>query len=372
MGKKVKSRDKRKAQGDALEKRMKKSKAKAQGKGRSILRDDVDVQLWRPKDGNHLIDIIPYRAGKNDPEVNQGDETYMFEYYVHRGVGPSNTWFLCLAETYGKPCPICEHRQKLRDKGADKEVWKKLFPSQRNLYNVVSFDKGEHKKGVQIWDVPHFYFEKHLMAIAYKSDRHGNEKRINFASAKNGKSISFVIEPAKSKDDYASFVGHSFDDRDYKIKQSVLDQARVLDELIIIPSYEEVEQAYWAGEVPGSKKDKKGKGKKKGKEDKVQSLIDELEDIEEMEDLEEFIEEHELNVKIKKKDDEDDVKSKIIEALKEKDGDDDDEDEDDEEEDTDDDDGEDDDEDEDESEDDEDDEEEDEDEDSDGDDEDSD
>jgi len=52
--------------------------------------------------------------------------------------------------------------------------------------------------------------------------------------------------------------------------------------------------------------------------DDLEELIDAIKEFDDMDDLEDFIEEHDLDIKIKKKDDEDDVKEKITEALEKK------------------------------------------------------
>ena len=338
-----KSRSRRKLQSNKLEERIKKSQEQSQGKSKSILRKDKDIPTWRPKDGAHIIDVIPYTAGKLDPTVDAGDPTYTYEYWAHVRVGPNDGIYLCPTEMFNKPCPICEHRQKLRE--ADDEAWKGLFPKRRNLYNIICYDRGEENKGVQVWDVSYHYFEKYVLAISRKPSRKGKRERtVNFVDVDNGKSINFTIEPAKSKNDYPDFVGHSFDDRDYKIDDEMLDGAFILDESVHIASYEEIEQAYWGEEGAKKKKKKVTKGSKKKVEiekDELGELLEELEELEDMDELKEFMRDHEIEIKIKKKDDEDTVKEKIEEALKEAsedediDGDDDDDDDDDDDEDVD-------------------------------------
>lgn len=329
----TRSRKKRRLQSDKLQARVKAGQDRSQGRGSNILREDSGVTLWRPKDGSHIVDVIPYMAGKNDPLVKKGDPTYTFEYWAHTRVGPNEAMLLCPAEMYNKPCPICEDRQRLREKGVDDDVWKKLFPKRRNLYNIICYDKGEEKKGVQIWDISYHYFEKFVLAISKKpSRRGGEEKLINFADPVDGRSISFTVEPAKGKDDYPKYLGHSFDERDYEIEDGLLDDASILDEQICIAEYGEIKKAYWGGKDKdneesghrkGGRKDRKDKedkedeGKEEDKSEELETLLEELEDFDDMEELEDFIEENDLDIKIKRKDDEDDIKEKIIDALEE-------------------------------------------------------
>jgi hypothetical protein len=296
MGKGSRIKNSRKArlmQGDGLKKRIKTSQQKSKGRRSNIFPDNKHIDLWFPKDGPHIVDIIPYLAGKSDPATDEGSPTYTFEYQAHTRVGPANKTYIC-PTMYNKPCPICEHRQRLRDK--DDERYKRYFPKTRNLYNIVCHDdKQESRRGVQVWDVPWFYFEKHLMAISRKPSRDGSEDvTINFAHPENGKSITFSIEPPKSKDDYASYVGHAFDDRNYNIDDKLLDQCITLDEIVVIASYEEIRDAFYgedAKEHPDNQRDNDGEG-----DNTVDyaSLLEELEDIDEIDELEDFVDDNSL------------------------------------------------------------------------------
>lgn len=283
------SRKARLFKGDDLKKRIKTSQQKSKGRRSNIFPANKNLPIWKPKDGSHIIDIIPYLAGKRDPATEEGSPTYTFEYQVHPNVGPGNKQYICPA-MYDKRCPICEYRQKLRDK--DDERYKDYFPKTRNLYNVISYDdKKEAKKGVQIWDVSWHYFEKALMAISRKPSRAGKEDKIvNFLHPEDGKSITFTIVPAKSKNSYPSFEGHSFDDRDYEIDDDILDAAHVLDEVVIVATYDEIKDAFY-GEDGG----KDGDSGDDDETEEIQELIDELEDIDKMDDLEEFVDDNDLD-----------------------------------------------------------------------------
>lgn len=308
------SRDKRKFQGDKLEKRVKTGQERSQSLQKNILKVEADVTMARIRDGSHIIDIVPYNAGDHDPLTERGDPTYGFEYWAHTNVGPNNAMMLCPTEMYGDPCYICEHRERLRQKGADDDKWKPLFPKRRNLYNILCYDRGEEKKGIQLWDISYHYFEKFILAISKKQGRGGKKaKTINFAHPKKGKSITFSIEPAKSKNDYPTYLGFTFDDRDYEIEPDTLEEANVIDEIIHIPDTEEIKRAFLG---------KKGKDDRKGGDDdgdeERDELIQELEDIDDYDDFKDFIEENDLDVKIKKRDDDDDTRDKITDALREK------------------------------------------------------
>lgn len=307
----AKNRSKRKFQNDKLEKRIKTGQERSQSLKKNIIDATQDVSMLVTKDGDHILDVVPYEAGRYDPLVDKGDPTHTFEYWAHTNVGPNNAMMLCPTEMYGKPCPICEHREKLRNRGADDDKWKALFPKRRNLYNVICYDRGEEKKGVQVWDISYHYFEKFILAISKKAARGGKKsKTINFAHPEKGKSINFTVEPAKGKNDYPTYLGHAFDDRDYEIEEDTLEEAKVLDEIVHRPSYAEIKKVYLGG-----KDEDEGNG---DEDDEKAELLEELDDIDDFQDFKDFIDDNDLDVKIKKKMDDEDIKDTITEAIEEK------------------------------------------------------
>lgn len=279
--------------------RMKKSQQQQEG-GIGVLRDDVNITIWRPKDGDHEIDIIPYAVGKNNIEGDKpGSVHYTYRYFMHRNIGPANKWVICPLKTYGKPCPICEHRQRMIDKGADWDKYvKPLFPKERYLYNIVCYDRGEEKKGVQVWDVSNHYFQKHIIKLSKRPSRGGKqEKQILFFDEKDGKSIQFTVEPAQSKEDFPEYIGHCFIDRDYTISDELLDSVHCLDELVQLYSYKELKDLYNGGST--SSKDNDDDDEDEDSSINYEMLIDDLDDVEDYEELDEFIDDNELDIKIK-------------------------------------------------------------------------
>jgi hypothetical protein len=314
----------RRYQKEMLLERMQQSQQEAEG-GRGVLSDEAKVTLWRPKDGSHIIDIIPYLTGKNNVDGDKAGTQvhYTFKYWVHKGVGPTNRWFICPAKTWGEDCPICEHRQAMIDKGSDwdKNI-KPLFPRPRNLYNIVCYDRGEEKKGVQVWDVSDHYFQKHIITLSKKPARGGmKEQQILFFDEEEGKSITFTIEPAKGQDDYPEYVGHAFDDRDYRISDEILDQAYCLDEIIHRPTYEEMEKAYFGKPESRARrgafeeeeeKPRKARGRQREEPEEdpdedenydapdTDELLEQLEECEDNDEIEAFCDEHGIDFPLKK------------------------------------------------------------------------
>jgi hypothetical protein len=198
------------------------------------------LQFWWAEKGEHIIDIVPYIAGKNDPRNVEGDPTYVLDVEVHMNVGPMSDKVVCLGQ-YNKPCPICEEATRLNREGADwKTEIKPLRPSRRALYNVIVRDGGEHeKKGVQILEIAHFFMERHLSKIA-KDPRGGGF--VVFSDPDDGKSISFERTGVGAEN--TGYDGHRFVDRIDPITDKELDDAKCLDDLLDIKTYDEIYELF--------------------------------------------------------------------------------------------------------------------------------
>lgn len=237
-----------------LEDAHEESKSRKEGSGKfgTIFKDDLDVPRWKCKNGEHVIDIIPYRAGKFDPNRPEGKAAYFLDLYVHKNVGLTNDSFVCPSRNYKKRCPICEEIKRLADKGVEYEEYKDDVPKRVNIYNIICYDSTEEEdKGIQIWDVPNFFMEDKLRGLA-KNKRTGEP--IYYASPKRetGRSIAFERK-GKGKGN-VEFLSHEFLKRDYDISKDIIEQAVCLDEAINQSSYEEIYEAYYGKPYSEKKK----------------------------------------------------------------------------------------------------------------------
>ena len=213
------------------------------------------MQFYKPIKGANYIDIIPFTTGPNHPK-GEGEPHYVLEVSVHRDVGIDEKTYLCLKGTYGKPCPICEHQKQLKFEGADEDLIKSLNPKKREIYNVVAqTNDEEYKKGVQVFDVSYFYMGKYLAPLIKGPRRPGGgdvDVYVNFVSPdSDGKTVGFDVgsKTVTGNDGqpvtFPEYIGHRFSDRNYDLPDEFIDSAFVLDDLIYIPSHDEVFKAYW-------------------------------------------------------------------------------------------------------------------------------
>lgn len=270
--------NRRAAMADKLLRRTQESINKADDSGRfsNIFKPEIQIPQWVCGDGQHVIDILPYIVGnhyptRTFPDVRPGDPSYVLDVWVHKGIGINEDSFVCPARNYGLPCPICEHTAELRrsiDPDADEndpefgetiKLIKAISPKRRTVYNILCWDSDrEINKGVQVWEVAHFFMEKNLTAISQRPARPGGPAvggLINFPDPWDGKSIVFRREGTGKT---TSYIGHSFEDRPEYIpdEYNALIEGNenatyCLDEIVVIPTYETLYEAYFGKPYTG-------------------------------------------------------------------------------------------------------------------------
>lgn len=291
---------------------------------------DGEVQFFSPAEGRNRINIIPYTIkSKNHPLVKKGefevgDKDYVMDIFVHRGVGPSEASVLCLKNTYGKPCPICEQSALLRKQGKEDEAGA-LKPSRRVFYNVQDLKNPDVLK---VFEASHYLFEKELIDEA-RDDEEGGF--VDFADEESGKEIKFrCSKTSKGGFEFNEFKSFSFEERDENIPDELLESAISFDEIMNVPTYEEAEKILYGrdedddseddeeeDEVPAKKSSKKAVAKDEDDDDaddeeepapkKTAKKKPAVEEDDEDEDLDEDEEEEEKPAKKPEK------KSKVVE-----------------------------------------------------------
>lgn len=231
---------------------------------------DGDVEFFSPKEGRNRINIIPYTIKtKNHPLVKRGefeigDKDYVMDIFTHRGVGPSEASVVCLKSTYGKPCPICEYAAQLKKQGKEDEA-AALKPSRRCFYNVQDCKNPDK---LLVFEASHFLFEKELIDEA-RDDEEGGF--VDFADEESGKEIKFrCSKVSKGGFEFNEFKSFSFEDRDENIPDELLEAAISFDEIMNVPSYEEVEKILYGEDDEDDDEDEpvaKPKSKKRAAEE---------------------------------------------------------------------------------------------------------
>lgn len=221
-----------------------------------------DASFFTPEEGKNLIDILPFTVkSKHHPQgLKPGDEDYVLDIWIHSFVGAGNGSVLCLKKTFGKPCPICEEQAVLRKSDdAEDDAVKALNPKRKCIYNVV--DLNNEDKGIQLFEVSHFLFEKELLEKV-----EGDDEFITFADLEEGRSIEFRAKKEKfGQFDFLKYKDFTFKKRS-GYEEDVLEQTFPLDELLIIPTYDKVKALFYgSGEEEGQEDESEEKEEPKKK-----------------------------------------------------------------------------------------------------------
>jgi len=231
------------------------NKDKGGGSFPSIFRKDRPFQEWYCKSEDskkHKIDILDYDVGeRNTHGLPAGEPDYWGDYWCHKDVGAKKVRVVCMQRTFGEPCAICEDRKALADKVGYEDARVKTMKAIRyTVYNVIVYDTPEdERKGVQIWIVPYKFFQQFLIDMLPEGGG------VASFAGEFGKRIEFY----KRGKTEVSFSGHNLVERPRPIPEELLQKSYCLEDLVHIPTYEEVRDLHYNKVVadPGDNDDER-------------------------------------------------------------------------------------------------------------------
>ncbi len=204
------------------------------------------MKLFQPKAGTYTLDIVPFKVGKRkfNPEISFADEGHLYyeqTYFTHFKVGPAEKSYVCASRTFDKKCYVCEERSRLDRKGASKETIKALYAKERQVFLV--YDHEDKKKGLQVWDVSYHNFGK-LLDTRIRSAKESRLATFDDPSTK-GKTLEILLEEeTMGTNKYIEAKSIDFLPREDAIPDKILKAAPCLGDLIIMPNYEKIKEAF--------------------------------------------------------------------------------------------------------------------------------
>lgn len=195
-----------------------------------------DVYRW---------DFLPYEVkADHNPHADKGSLGFERIYFVHKNIGPNEATVTCLAKTFGDPCPICEHRAKIAREGASKDALKALQPSERQLFIIV--DTEAKKEEIEIFDHSEWLFGKYLREKIEKADP-GDDYEA-FADLQDGQTLKISAKEVKGPGySWYDCANIEFKKRTREYPESILSKVPDLDECVVRPTYEEVDELFFKG-----------------------------------------------------------------------------------------------------------------------------
>lgn len=227
---------------------------KAQGSKYGYLNLPKNIRVFKEEPGSRVsLDILPYTV--TDPKhmdknvdlgiATVGEQWYKKPYKVHRGIGANKETFVCLT-TFGKKCPICEHRAKrVKDGDAEDDELKALKPSLRNLYVVVPLNSKDYEKKPHIWDISQYLFQDKLNEELEEDDTNAV-----FPDPDEGLTLKIRFsEEQFGKNKYAATSRIDFEEREKPYKEKDLKDVPNLDEILQVLTYNELEAKFFEYET---------------------------------------------------------------------------------------------------------------------------
>ena len=221
------------------------------------------VELFRPGDKRYKLDFTLYQVGSDNPYADEKQWYYERTYYTHRNIGIEDRSYVCPLKTAGKPCPICEERGKLAsDSDGDEDLIKALKPSQRQMFLVR--DRDDMDKGVQLFDFNYWNFGRTLDELYKEADEDEMHIR-DFDDPDKGSFL--VVKFSENKPYGMECRSIEFRQRSKPLEGDLLDHGICLDEMLIIPEYDELRNHYFQVEKEEKPKSKAKKTTKDDDED---------------------------------------------------------------------------------------------------------
>lgn len=202
------------------------------------------VKQYKLKKGVHRLDIIPYVVGKGNPCADEGEIYYERTYFNHRGIGPNQDSYVCLAKTINEPCPMCELERKLRKEGGmDEDDLKQMRPKERQIFQII--DTKDRDAGIQILEASNWVFGK-AIDEAIKMDEDDEQGWAMFFHPQNGFTLKIsVIDEKMGSTSFAKVNRVDFLPRK-PYKDTIIEEGYCLDELLAIESYKTLKKALMA------------------------------------------------------------------------------------------------------------------------------
>ncbi len=184
--------------------------------------------FWRPEEGEHTVRIVPFTDNDGQPFKER-----WFYYNVGENRG------ILAPKQFGKPDPIQELINKLRDEGSPEsaELCKRLYPKMRAYAPVVV--RGEEDKGTQLWSFGKMVYQD-ILNIMLDPDYgditdplEGRDIKVSLSKAPGQQWSKTSVMPRGKATKLSS------DDDKIKTWTSTIPD---LDEIYSLESYEEIEK----------------------------------------------------------------------------------------------------------------------------------
>lgn len=219
-----------------------------QGFGPSALKIPKEFSLFRfTHAGKYRLRILPWVISERKIDHRFGDPgfmTYEYTYFNHQRVGSEEKSYVCLRETFKKPCPICEFITKLDRWGDDKETYNALRAKQRQIFAL--YDLSDLDKGIQIFETS-FFSGPGSFSLGQCIDnkvRASEEKYGTFFHPTDGKYLELSVKQGAFRGNAIYSITNIEMVEGKDLPEDILDEVPALDEFPIETPYKELKRIF--------------------------------------------------------------------------------------------------------------------------------
>lgn len=219
------------------------------------------LPMWRPKAQDYVIDLVPYIVPKKSRFASHNNAAanewwYERRYFNHPRIGVAGDAIVCPARTFGKPCPICEHKKKLEEtlRARGPKVSKQEFidamsplnPKERQLFLV--YDHSAKSVGIQLWEESFHNFGKQLTQKLTTARKELRDKLEVFFDPYGGFSLRIVgVEESGGQYKYTKFSVDEFIERKKGLSSAIYEHEFCLDTIPVEMPYKDIAKVFSAG-----------------------------------------------------------------------------------------------------------------------------
>lgn len=236
------------------------AESKTGGFEATCIRLPEGVGFWKPTEEKvYKLDVIPYLVGKVNKAADEGYIYPLLTYTVHRGLGlEGKSTYVCNAKTFERDkarckCYVC-HWLAHQGGSADPELVKNLKKKDRVLMNVLDVtDSVSKEKGIQILDQPFGGPKNPYFGQILKDKIATLEEYQDFFDLAAGYTLHCkVVKDSFEGSSFMKVVNIEMTPRKYKYPESMVEEALVLDDILIYTSPKEMKAIFHQTEDDGT------------------------------------------------------------------------------------------------------------------------
>jgi len=235
----------------------------------TIIKTPKSIKQIKLDQGTYRFDVIPYIAGPDNPDADEGEEHWCRVFGVRKGIGEDGKRsYVCPSQG-----TFAEDKEDfiadwISDNRATAGEYIKTLKVQKKIMMFVKdvTEASPQNAETQVL-LANFGYDKYPdLGVLLFNKLSMMKKYRNFSDLKEGLSLLVKVEeiqPPGFKQPFLKVTSIEMDDRDYEYDDEERDKLPSLDSLLIVPSYDEMKDIF----LKGAKNDEEDEDDKENDEE---------------------------------------------------------------------------------------------------------